>query len=126
MNITTIKHFTDLDAWREAHRLTLLVYKVTYNFPKDEIYGLTSQIRRAAVSIESCIAEGFCRFHYKERLNFYYDSRGSIGEVQSQIIDAKDLGFVDEDSYKEIYVQAEKVGLILGGLIRKTENLSGK
>ncbi|PIZ47875.1 diversity-generating retroelement protein bAvd family protein [Candidatus Woesebacteria bacterium CG_4_10_14_0_2_um_filter_39_14] len=85
---------------------------------------MTSQLRRAAVSIESCIAEGFCRFHFKDRLNFYYDARGSIGEVQSQMIDAKDLGFVSEEEFKQVFDQAEKVGVILGGLIRSTENLS--
>ena len=121
-----IKNFTDLEVWKEAHKLTLLIYKITQNFPKSEIYGLTSQLRRAAVSIESCIAEGFCRFHYKERLNFYYDSRGSIGEVQSQIIDAKDLKFINEEEFKQVFDQAEKIGIILGGLIRSTENLSNK
>ena len=120
----TISRFTDLEAWREAHKLTLFVYKVTQNFPKTEIYGLTSQLRRAAVSIESCIAEGFCRYHYKDRLNFYYDARGSVGEVQSQTIDAKDLDFVDEKIFKQVFDQAEKVGVILGGLIRSTESLS--
>ena len=122
----TINKFTDLEVWKEAHKLTLLIYKITQNFPKSEIYGLTSQLRRAAVSIESCIAEGFCRFHYKERLNFYYDSRGSIGEVQSQIIDAKDLKFINEEEFKQVFDQAEKIGIILGGLIRSTENLSNK
>lgn len=120
----TISKFTDLEAWREAHKLTLLIYKITQGFTKTEIYGLTSQLRRAAVSIEACIAEGFCRFHFKDRLNFYYDARGSIGEVQSQMIDAKDLGFVSEEEFKQVFDQAEKVGVILGGLIRSTENLS--
>ena len=89
-----ICRFTDLNAWKEAHKLTILIYKITSKFPRSELYGLTSQLRRAAVSIESCLAEGFCRFHYKERLNFYYDGRGSVGEVQSELIDAKDLEFL--------------------------------
>ncbi len=67
-----IKNFTDLDVWKEAHKLTLLVYKETKTFPKDEMFGLVSQIRRAVVSIESCIAEGFARYHYKDRLNFLW------------------------------------------------------
>lgn len=122
--MTVINKFTDLVAWKEAHKLTLLVYKITQVFPKSEIYGLTSQLRRAVVSIESCIAEGFCRFHYKDRLNFYYDARGSVGEVQSQMIDARDLNFTDEKLFKQVFDQVEKVGVILGGLIRSTENLS--
>ena len=119
-----INKFTDLDAWNEAHKLTLLIYQITTKFPKFEQYGLTSQIRRAVVSVESCIAEGFNRFHYKERLNFYYDARGSVGEVQSQLITAKDLKFMREPDFERIFPQTEKVGIILGGLIRSTENLA--
>ena len=121
-----IKNFTDLDVWKEAHKLTLLVYKETKTFPKDEMFGLVSQIRRAVVSIESCIAEGFARYHYKDRLNFYYDARGSVAEVESQAITAKDLKYLTELEFNEIFNQAEKVGVILSGLIRSTENLSRK
>jgi four helix bundle protein len=121
-----IRHFTDLDAWQEAHKLTLLVYKIAEKFPKTEIYGLTSQIKRAVVSIESCIAEGFYRFHYKDRLNFYYDARGSVGEVQSQLIDGKDLGFCNKENFNQAWEQSEKVRIILQGLITSTENLSKK
>jgi four helix bundle protein len=120
----TIKKFTDLDAWKEAHRLTLLVYKYTKNFPKDEIYGLRQQLRRAAVSIESCIAEGFARFHYKSRLNFYYDARASIREVQSQTITSYDLRYFTKKKYEEIMEQSEKTAIILAGLIRSTERRS--
>ena len=119
-----ISKFTDLEAWKEAHKLTLLIYRISKNFPREEMYGLTSQIRRAAISIESCIAEGFCRYHYKERLNFYYDARGSIGEVQSQSLTAKDLQYIHQPDFEKIFTQAEKVNIILGGLIRSTENLS--
>lgn len=121
-----INKFTDLVAWKEAHKLTLLVYEITSKFPKTEIYGLVSQLRRAAVSIESCIAEGFCRYHFKDRLNFYYDARGSVGEVQSQMIDAKDLKFIAEADFQIIFDQAEKAGVILGGLIRTTQSLSSR
>uniref|UniRef100_A0A831Z2Z7 Four helix bundle protein n=1 Tax=candidate division WWE3 bacterium TaxID=2053526 RepID=A0A831Z2Z7_UNCKA len=61
-----IKHFTDLDVWKETHQLVLGIYQITKSFPKQEIYGLTNQIRRSAVSIESNIAEGFNRYHYGE------------------------------------------------------------
>lgn len=121
-----IKNFTDLDAWKEAHKLTILIYKITKDFPKEEMFGLTSQIRRAAVSIESNMAEGFARFHYKDRLNFYFQARGSISEVESQLITSRDLEFIDEKKFQEIFGQAEKSGKILSGLIRSTENLSGK
>ena len=121
-----IRNFTDLEAWKDAHKLTLLIYKVTKNFPKEEIFGLVSQIRRAVISVESNIAEGFARFHYKDRLNFYFQSRGSISEVESQSITSKDLGYMKESEFKEIFDQAEKVGRILSGLIRSTDELSKK
>jgi len=119
-----ISEFTDLRAWQEAHKLTLLVYRVTDKFPKSELYGLTLQLRRAVVSVESCVAEGFCRFHYKDRLNFYYEARGSLGEVESQILDARDLEFIRDDDFKLIWEQAEKVSVVLGGLIRSPQALS--
>lgn len=121
-----IRKFTDLEAWKEAHKLTLLIYRLTKKFPRDELYGLTSQLRRATVSIESCIAEGFSRYHFKDRLNFYYDARGSISEVQSQSITAKDLGYLTKENLEAVFDQSEKTGIILGGLIRSTENLSKK
>lgn len=121
-----IKNFTDLEAWKESHKLTLLIYKVTKSFPKDETFGLTSQIRRASVSVESCIAEGFARFSYKDRTHFYTESRGSIAEVESQIITSRDLGYITPESFKNIFDQAEKTAVILGGLIRSTKNLSNR
>ncbi|MBP6882662.1 MAG: four helix bundle protein [Candidatus Levybacteria bacterium] len=119
-----ISKFTDLNAWQEAHKLTLIIYSHTNLFPKNELFGLTSQIRRAVVSIESCIAEGFSRYHYKDRLTFYFDSRGSLAEVESQSITARDLKYITNENYKQIIDQAEKVSIILGGLIRKTQSLS--
>lgn len=121
-----IKKFTDLEVWKEAHKLTLFIYKITKDFPKEEMFGLTSQIRRASVSIESCIAEGFSRYHFKDRLNFYYDSRGSLSEVQSQLITVKDLNYINEKDFNEGFAQAEITGRILAGLIRSTDNLSKK
>ncbi len=121
-----IKNFTDLEAWKEAHKLTLLIYRITKFFPKGEMFGLVSQLRRAVVSIESCIAEGFARFHYKDRLNFYYDARGSVAEVESQTITSLDLEYLNKREYGEIFDQAEKTGRILSGLIRSTEILSKK
>jgi len=121
-----ITKFTDLEVWKEAHGLTLLIYQETNSFPKSEQYGLTSQMRRAAVSIESCIAEGFSRYHYKDRARFYYDARGSLAEVRSQSITAKDLKFMTEKAFQEIINQSEKTGIILGGLIRSTEDLASK
>lgn len=120
VNNSKIQKFTDLITWQEAHKLTLIIYEVTNTFPSSEKFNLTSQMRRAAVSDESCIAEGFCRFHYKERLQFYYDARGSLGELTSQTITAKDLKFMTPTNYQSIMAQIEKTGVVLGGLIRET------
>lgn len=119
-----IQKFEDLIAWKEAHALTLLIYEVTTKFPSSEKFNLTSQLRRAAVSIESCIAEGFSRYHYKERLNFYYDARGSLSEVRSQMADARDLKFVPPEDYHRVIARAEKTEIILAGLVRSTKSLS--
>ncbi len=117
-----IRSFRDLDAWKQAHKLTLKVYKITEKFPKEEVYGLTAQTRRAAVSIISNIAEGFSRYYYKDKLRFYYNSRGSLSELQTQLIIAKDLDFIIEEEFGNIWEQMEKVSAILNGLIKATRN----
>lgn len=124
--MATINKFTDLTVWKEAHILTILVYKLTKTLPKSETFGLISQLRRVVISIESCIAEGFSRFHYRDRLTFYYDARGSIAEVQSQSITSRDLSYLSESDFQKIWDQSEKTAIILGGLIRSTEQLSRK
>ncbi|OGG13424.1 hypothetical protein A3D77_05000 [Candidatus Gottesmanbacteria bacterium RIFCSPHIGHO2_02_FULL_39_11] len=116
--------FTDLEVWKSAHEYTLFIYKITSIFPKSEQFGLISQLRRAAVSIESCIAEGFSRFHYKDRLNFYYDSLGSISESESQLIDSLDLNFIQKNTYEEGCSKLRRIGYLLVGLVNATNNLS--
>lgn len=89
-----IKRFTDLVVWQEAHKLLLDIYKASQDFPDKERFGLVSQICRAAVSITSNIAEGFSRYHFKDKVNFYYDARGSLSEVMNQLIISRDLGYI--------------------------------
>jgi len=96
-----IKHFTDLIAWQKNHQLVLEIYKITKKFPKDELFGLTSQIRRAVVSITSNIAEGYGRYYFKEKIRFYTISRGSSTEVQNHLIIAKDLGYITEEEFNK-------------------------
>ena len=79
-----IREFTDLIVWQETHKLVLLVYKTTKYFPKEEVFALTSQMRRSAVSIPSNIAEGFGRHSYKEKVQFYYLAHGSLLELKNQ------------------------------------------
>lgn len=121
-----IQKFTDLEVWKSSHELTIFVYKITKNFPKEEIFGITSQIRRASVSIESNIAEGFSRFHFKDRLNFYYQSRGSASEVQTQLLIVKDLDYISQKDFNKAFDLSQKVLIILSGLIKSTENMTIK
>ena len=86
-----IRRFTDLNAWKEGHKLVLMIYNFTKNFPKEEIFGLVSQMRRCSVSITSNIAEGFSRQSYKEKAQFYAISLGSVTELQNQLLIAKDI-----------------------------------
>ena len=113
-----IKSFTDLTAWKEAHKLTLIIYKETQLFPEIETYGLTSQMRRAAVSVTSNIAEGFGRNSSKDRLHFWVIADGSLYELKSQIILAKDLGYITHIQYQEITTQADIAHKLLHGLLR--------
>jgi four helix bundle protein len=85
-----IKSFTDLNAWKQGHALVLLIYGMTKQFPKEEMFGLTNQIRRAVVSITSNISEGFSRNSSKEKAQFYFTALGSLTEVQNQLLIARD------------------------------------
>ncbi len=120
---TPIKSFTDLDAWKESHKLVLIIYEVTKKFPKDEIFGLTSQIRRATVSITSNIAEGFSRQSYKEKVQFYCIALGSLTELQNQLLISKDINYVSKAEFDSIAAQTVKASKILNGLIKSTKSL---
>lgn len=121
-----IQSFTDLNAWKESHKFVLLVYRKTTSFLKEEVFGITNQIRRAAVSIVSNIAEGFGRQSYKEKVQFYSIAQGSNLEIQSQMLVARDLQFLKEKDFQEIADQSIAVGKLLSGLIRATKNYSAK
>lgn len=97
-----IKSFTDLDAWKEGHKLVLDIYKITKDFPKEEQFGLTIQLRRAGVSFTSNIAEGFSRNSYKEKLQFYSTALGSLTEIQNQLLVAKDIGYITRENFNKI------------------------
>lgn len=121
-----IQSFTDLNAWKESHKFVLLVYRKTTSFLKEEVFGITNQIRRAAVSIVSNIAEGFGRQSYKEKVQFYSIAQGPNLEIQSQMLVARDLQFLKEKDFQEIADQSIAVGKLLSGLIRATKNYSAK
>ena len=116
-----IKNFYDLNAWKQAHNLTKKIYKITKEFPKEEEYGLTSQIRRAASSVGANIAEGFARYHFSDKSKFYYQARGSNAEVQNFLLLANDLNIIEDDTCKKLGKQAKEVEKLINGLIKSTK-----
>ena len=105
-----------LDAWKSAMALVSSIYQITRTFPKEELYGLTSQMRRAAVSIPSNLAEGAARTGQKEFAQFLSIAKGSLSELETQLLISADLGFLERNH--EIFQQAEKVSRLLAGLHR--------
>ena len=110
-------NYKDLVAWQKAMSLVLRVYEVTEQFPKREIYSLTDQIRRAAVSIPSNIAEGQAHFHNREFIRFLRHSRGSLAELETQLIIAKGLKYLSQLEAEKLLEDAAEVSRILSGLI---------
>lgn len=113
-----IQSFTDLNAWQKGHVLVLSVYILTRTFPKEELFGLTSQLRRAVVSITSNIAEGFSRGFPKEKLQFYSIALGSLTEVQNQLLIARDIGYITKDQFQKIAEETIIVSKLINGLIK--------
>lgn len=116
-----IETFTDLNVWREGHKLVIMIYAVTKGFPKEEVYSLIDQMRRAAASITANIAEGFGRQGYKEKVQFYYLSKGSLAELKNFILIAKDVGYLKENDLDLLVKQANLVDQILAGFIKKSK-----
>jgi four helix bundle protein len=114
-----IKTYRDLDIWTVGIEIVKDIYKLTENFPKQEMYGLVSQMRRAAVSIPSNVAEGFRRYHNKEYKQFLYTSLGSCAELETQITITQELKYIQKN---EESILLEK----LDHLCRMITNLSKK
>lgn len=121
IKIEKIKEFTDLATWQEAHKLVLMVYQKTKNFPKIELFGLVNQMRRAAVSITSNIAEGFGRQSYREKIQFYYIAQGSLTEIKNQIFIARDIAYLMTSDFQAMISQANHSHKLLQGLISKSK-----
>jgi four helix bundle protein len=115
-----IKSFRDLKSWSNAHELTIKIYKITEMFPGNEKYNLISQLRRASSSISANIAEGFERFHFKDKVRFYYQARGSLAEVENFITLSKDLSILNPEAYNKLLSEINETRKILNGLIRAT------
>lgn len=121
---TKIESFTDLNAWREAHKLALMIYKMTKDFPKEELFALTSQIRRAVVSVASNIAEGFSRRTLPDKKQFFTTALGSLTETQSQLLLARDLGYLPKEKFTEAANQSVIVSKLVNGLIKSCSHNS--
>ena len=109
--------YKDLVAWQKAMDLVTRIYGLTKNFPREELYGLTNQLRRAAVSVPSNIAEGQARFSQREFHHFLSQSRGSLVEIETQVLISQNLGYTRREQTKNILEATAELGKILNGLI---------
>lgn len=114
-----IKSFKELKIWQKGMEIVKDIYKLTANFPKEEVYGLTSQMRRSAVSIPSNIAEGFKRFHSKEYMQFLHIALGSAAELETQIIISKELGFINESELQSVSEKIDHSSKMISALLNK-------
>jgi four helix bundle protein len=116
--MSVIKRYTDLVAWQKAMDLVQEAYRITKSFPKEELYGLTSQLRRSAVSVPSSIAEGHCRNGRREYIHHLSIALGSLGEVETQILIARRLGYAEDDALTAL---ASETGRLVVGLMHSLE-----
>ncbi len=118
------QHYKDLIAWQKAMDLVTALYDATEAFPKRETYSLTDQMRRAAVSIPSNIAEGQAHFSNREFRHFLRHSRGSLAELETQILIAQRRDYLSEPQAAELLRRADEVGRILSGLVNSLKEKS--
>mgnify|MGYP001616859643 CR=1 FL=1 len=122
--VNKIKSFTSLNAWKNAHEVVLLVYKITKGFPAEERFCLIDQMRRCAISVTSNIAEGFSRQSAKEKKQFYYIALGSTTELQNQLLVTKDIGYINQATFKDLAEKTVVVHKLLNGLIKSSRSYS--
>ena len=116
-----MRNYRDLQTWNKAHKLTLELYKVSRRFPKDEMYGLTSQLRRAASSIGANLAEGCGRQTNPEFARFVRISMGSASELDYHLLLSRDLGFLETDTYEHASKSLTEVRKMLASLLSTVE-----
>lgn len=119
-----MKDYKNLDVWEQGLKTTRLIYESTRSFPNTEKFGITNQMRRAGVSVMSNIAEGCGRRHQKDRLQFFYISRGSLYELESQLIIARELGYIGVSAFEVTNTNVQKTKMILNGFIAYQRNLN--
>jgi four helix bundle protein len=116
-----IKSFTDLQAWQSSRKLVRATYKAVEKFPPAELYGLTSQMKRASISIASNIAEGFKRDTMRDKVHFYIMAHGSLTELQNQIILAQDLAYINHAAFTKLGNLSSEADKLLTGLVRASK-----
>jgi four helix bundle protein len=121
-----ISDFTDLMTWKHARKMRQQIYFVAANFPADEKYGLTSQIKRAAISVTANLAEGYGRYSYQENIQFCRQSRGSLYELRDHLTTALDAGYIQQEKYEELDKMAIGAIKLVNGYIRATRNLKSE
>lgn len=114
-------YYSDLKVWQKSMDLAVAIYESVKLLPREELYGLSDQMRRAVVSIPSNIAEGHQRSATKDYIRFLYIAKGSLGELETQIILSERLGFFDKEKTRQLYSQSEEVGRMLSGLINSLQ-----
>ena len=117
-----VMSYRDLVAWNKAMELVTEIYRVTRKFPKEEIFGLVSQLRRSSISIPSNIAEGKGRLSKGEFRQFLRIARGSLAELETQILIAQNLNYLDEAESNRILAIVEEVGKVINGLLTAVKN----
>jgi len=110
--------FENLEAWKAAHKLAIMVYKVTKKFPTDEKFRLIDQLCRASSSVAANLAEGSARAYRKEYAQFAYQAKGSLEEAKYHLLLSKDLGYLKDSDYQVLQEQANLAGKLLSGLIK--------
>lgn len=117
-----LNSYKDLIVYQKGYNLSLHVYRITKLFPKDEKYGLVSQMRRSSVSIPCNIAEGYSRKNINEYIQFLYIAYGSCSELETLLSLSKDLKYIDNDGFSKLYEFQEEVSKLLNGLIKSLLN----
>lgn len=117
-----MKDFRKLKVWEKSHNLTLSIYKLTKEFSKDELYGLTNQMRRASSSIPTNIAEGCGRDSQVELARFFILAMGSSSELEYQLILARDLNYIEEEAYQDVLSELVEFRRMLNAFIQKIKN----
>jgi four helix bundle protein len=112
-----MQSYKDLIAYQKAYQLTLDIYKTTNKYPKDELFGIVSQMRRSAVSIPCNISEGYCRNHRKEYVQFLNIAFGSCGELETLLSLSKDLGYLTNSDFESLYASQKDISRLLWKLI---------